>query len=660
MPQDRQWPESHAEQTDVLPAVPAHPGPARGGHGAGEVTQHIATANEVTQHLATGNEVTQHIAAQSSGDLPTQQISVPPPPRGDEPPAGAGDGDGNGKAGRFRKPALIAGAVFGVLAVAYFADLLVTSGDVPRGVVVAGVEVGGLSHSQAEEKLRAELEPRLTQPVKYTAGEVRDSFHPKDAGLRLNWSSTLDQAGDQPLNPFTRIASFFSDREVGVVTEAEPNQLENAMAGLEQRINQAPVEGNVVFEGAVAKAVEPKNGQELEVEAAQARILAQWASGKQLNLPVHSTPVTVTAEAVQAALKNIAEPAVSGPVIVHGEGADGTLEPEEIAAGLSFAAENGRLVPKVDQKKIIEGVGPELAHTEREGKDAQIVFDSGAPTVVPSEDGNKIKWDTTLQPLLETLKKRDGRELTANYEKQPAKVTTEAANQLGIKEVIGEFTTGGFKPDSGVNIRRVAEEVNGAIVKPGETFSLNTHTGPRTAAEGYVPAGIIQDGAPGEAVGGGISQFATTLYNAYYFAGMKDAGHQEHSYYISRYPEGREATVFQNPDGSSVIDLAFTNDAPTGVAIQTIWTESSITVRLWGTKRYDVESVTGERTNFVEPQVKEGPAENCHPSSGSPGFTVTDTRVLRDVSTGAVVSEESRTVKYNPQNTIVCGRKNGH
>ncbi|MBK1786106.1 VanW family protein [Prauserella cavernicola] len=633
MPQDRQWPESHAEQTDVLPVVPAHPG---GGHNANEVTQHIAPQ-------------------QGAHDFPTQQIAVTPPgPPGD----GAGEQGDKGK-GRFRKPMLIGGAVVGVLAVAYFADLLVTSGDVPRGVIVAGVEVGGLSHSQAEEKLRSELEPRLTQPVRYTAGDVEDSFDPREAGLRLNWTETLDQAGDQPLNPFTRIGSFFSDREVGVVTEAEPNQLENAMTGLKNRVNEKPVEGNVVFEGATAKAVEPKDGQELDGPAAQRRILGGWASGTPLNLPVQSTPVTITEEAVQAALKDIAEPAVASPVIVRGEGADGTLEPEEIAAGLSFAAEDGKLVPKIDQKKIVEGVGPDLAGTEKEGKDAEIVFDSGAPTVVPSEDGNKIKWDVTLKPLLEILKKDDSRELTAEYEKKPAEITTDDANQLGVKEVIGEFTTGGFKPDSGVNIRTVADEVNGAIVKPGETFSLNNHTGPRTEAEGYVPAGIIEDGAPGEAVGGGISQFATTLYNAYYFAGMKDAGHQEHSYYISRYPEGREATVFQNPDGSSVIDIAFTNDSDTGVAIQTVWTESDITIKLWGTKRYDVESVTGDRTNFVDPETKEGPKENCHESSGSPGFTVTDTRIMRQAGTGNVVSEESRTVKYNPQNNIVCKGKRG-
>src|SRR5690606_23764394 len=261
------------------------------------------------------------------------------------------------------------------------------------------------------------------------------------------------------------------------------------------------------------------------------------------------------------------------------------------------------------------------------------------------------------EPYLDVITKTDDRVLKVSYTKKKPDITTAEAKKLGIKEVIGEFSTGGFAPDSGINIRTVAEQVNGAIVKPGETFSLNEYTGPRTADKGYVEAGIIENGAPGKAVGGGISQFATTLYNAYYFAGLKDAGHKEHSYYISRYPKGREATVFQNPDGSSVIDLKFTNDSPHGVAIQTIWTPSDITVRLWGTKRYEVKSETGPETDKVPPPEKEGPAENCQPSPGAPGFTVTDTRIITDIETGQEVRREERTVKYNPQPKIVCKDK---
>jgi vancomycin resistance protein YoaR len=112
--------------------------------------------------------------------------------------------------------------------------------------------------------------------------------------------------------------------------------------------------------------------------------------------------------------------------------------------------------------------------------------------------------------------------------------------------------------------------------------------------------------------------------------------------------------VFQNPNGASVIDLKFTNDSAMGVAIQTIWTPSSLTVKLWGTKRYRVESVPGERRNFSEPQAKAGPAANCHAGNGAQGFTTTDTRVIKDAATGREIRRDTRTVRYDPQPKIIC------
>ncbi|MBB3051704.1 vancomycin resistance protein YoaR [Prauserella isguenensis] len=669
------WPETDAETTRQVP------GPAAG---AGDDTVVTGAADAPTSPASpppdTSGETTQYIPAVTADDpaprhltaaMPAQGAGTTTTAAGAAPGPGSNGGDGSdggdgadgGSRDRFaalgkaRKPLLIAAAVFGVLALVYVVDVFATSGDVPRGTVVAGVEVGGMSRSDAENKLRSELEPRMTQPVQYRAGDVDSEFDPRQAGLRLNWKETLDRAGDQPLNPFSRIASLFSEREVDVVTEAEPNQLENALVSVQETVDREPVEGTIRFEGATPEAVEPKNGQKLDVAGAENVITRDWADGKRISLPVDSTPVSVSSEDVQAMLRDVAEPAVSAPVVVRGEGADGTLEPEEIAAALSFTPENGKLTPKIDRKKMAEGVQEELSDTVQKGRDAEIVFEDGKPTVKPSKDGKRIKWKETFQPLMDVLQRDEQREIEAAYEKKEPETTTKEAKQLGVKEVIGEFSTDGFAPDSGVNIRRVAEEVDGTIVKPGETFSLNQHTGPRTKAQGYVEAGIIEDGAPGKAVGGGISQFATTLYNASYFAGMTDAGHQEHSYYISRYPEGREATVFQTPDGASVIDLAFTNNLPNGVAIQTVWTPNDITIKLWGTKKYDVQSRTGKRTDVVKPKEKQGPeGDQCSPSNGAPGFTVTDTRVLRDLESGAV-DEETRTVRYNPQPKIVCGNK---
>ncbi len=141
-------------------------------------------------------------------------------------------------------------------------------------------------------------------------------------------------------------------------------------------------------------------------------------------------------------------------------------------------------------------------------------------------------------------------------------------------------------------------------MKPGDTFSLNDFTGPREAAQGYVEAGIIEDGVPDRGIGGGISQFSTTLYNATYFAGLDEVEHKEHSYYISRYPAGREATVF---DG--VIDLKFRNDGPTPILIRTLWTPSSIKVQILGQKRFDVTSQTGPRTDPVPAGVRNLPEQ---------------------------------------------------
>jgi vancomycin resistance protein YoaR len=598
LPYEPRWPESHGEQTDVLPVVRPEPDP-------------------------------------EPALTPVQKLARRINPR---------------------KAGLIAGGAFAVLVAIYGIDLLVSQGSVPRGVTVAGVDVGGMDRQAAEQELRGQIEPRLTRPLAVTAGDVQGSLSPTVAGLKLDWPQTLDQAGEQPLNPFTRLASLFSSREVGVVSHADDAKLAAALDGLRGQVDREPAEGTVKFEGTNPVAVAPKRGQKLDVEAAKAAVVEKWARGETLALPVTGTPVRTTPEGVQAALEQFARPAVSGPLVVKGDGKNATVKPDAIAAALSFEpADGGGLTPKIDNAKIAEAAKPQLKSTEKEGKEATIVFEGGKPAVDPSTDGRTIDWDPSLKPLPDVLKKTDGREVAAIYKDSPAKVTTEQANQLGVKEVVGEFTTGGFAADSGTNIRVVAQKVNGAIVKPGETFSLNGFTGPRGKPQGYVEAGVIKDGAPGREVGGGISQFATTLYNASYFAGMKDAGHKEHSYYISRYPAAREATVFQNPNGSSVIDLKFTNDSPTGIAIQAIWSPSSITVKLWGTKRYTVESIAGGRSNPSDPQPKPGPAENCHASNGAPGFTTSDTRVLKDAATGREVSRSTRTVHYNPQPKITCG-----
>lgn len=127
------------------------------------------------------------------------------------------------------------------------------------------------------------------------------------------------------------------------------------------------------------------------------------------------------------------------------------------------------------------------------------------------------------------------------------------------------------------NIQTLADTLDQTVVAPGEIFSLNQAIGERTEEKGFASAGTIMGGELVDTVGGGVSQFATTLYNAVYWAGLKDISHQPHSWQFDRYPTGIEATIsWPNPD------LKFQNDTNYSVIIHTSHSGTSITVEIWG------------------------------------------------------------------------------
>jgi vancomycin resistance protein YoaR len=185
-------------------------------------------------------------------------------------------------------------------------------------------------------------------------------------------------------------------------------------------------------------------------------------------------------------------------------------------------------------------------------------------------------------------------------------LTTEQAQALGVVQPIGgnnawragaPTTAGpGFTTyyDPGqprvTNIHRIADIVRGTLVLPGDTFSVNGTVGQRTTQKGFIEAGAIREGEHVDEVGGGVSQFATTTFNAAYFAGLDITTYQAHSEYFSRYPRGREATM-----GYPAPDLKFKNNTPYGILIWTSYTDSSVTVTL-----YSTPYITAEQTASTE------------------------------------------------------------
>jgi vancomycin resistance protein YoaR len=190
----------------------------------------------------------------------------------------------------------------------------------------------------------------------------------------------------------------------------------------------------------------------------------------------------------------------------------------------------------------------------------------------------------------------------------PPAVGPEQAQATGIGSLLGTFTTyfTAGQPRAR-NIQTIARVVDDTYVAPGELFSLNGVAGPRTRAKGYVADGAIINGQLEDVVGGGVSQFATTLFNAAFFAGLPIEQHKPHSFYISRYPAGRESTV-----NYGSIDVRIRNDTARGMVVKTWSTARSVTVGIYGDNGgRTVTSTSGPR----------------RPRSGG-GFTIEVTRTV--------------------------------
>ena len=438
---------------------------------------------------------------------------------------------------------------------------------------------------------------------------------------------------------------------MGIISKITDEGLNRSLNRVERELTR-DAENAKLSVGADGKAdiKEDKPGQTVDRELLDTQVRENWLNTDgRVNVEATITLADADKDAAERAAKQYVEPATAKNLVFHGrDKVDGVITPQNWHEILTFKVDGGEFMPEWNTEKAQEILSEQLSSTEVEYRDASFEFHGDDITVVPSKDGVIIKWKETLGDFQGKALDKKKRDHEVVYEDKKAEYTTEQAKKAHFDDVVGTFTTGGFSGSSGTNIRRVAEMVNGEIVLPGETFSLNGHTGPRGTAQGFVESGIIIDGHAGKAVGGGISQFATTLYNASYFAGMEDVEHTPHSYYISRYPAGREATVYEG-----AIDLKFKNPFDTPVRITTEVSGDSVTVRLHGVKQVDVESIPGERTNPTSPKKMELDGDDCSPSSGAPGFTITDTRVVKDLK-GKELSRETQRTVYDPQPIVSC------
>lgn len=503
----------------------------------------------------------------------------------------------------FRRIGWTVGTLVGVAAMAAAAwqvDTRLAQADtVPRNVTVAGISVGGLGADDLTRQLGlvfgdvAEAQALLRTPT-------RDfSATSTEIGVSLDIASVADAAlsagpGTTSLDGFVDwVRSFFTATEIQPRYAFDPAALEAWVESRDDRIERMPVEPT--FTGADGRlAIEAgETGLWLEPSVVAAAVAPAVEDGEvpiAVDVPWAPLAPLVTDEGLAAGVAE-AEALAARPLTVRIEDQVARIGVETIRRWIDSEQDGEAIRPILDRERIQDSLELLLTGVRTEGTppvftvvDDEVQVELGDPPLMCCGPG---AGDIVAEAIETDYRGAVALPLVA------AQTAESVAEELGIVELVGEFTTNHACCQSRVNnIQRMADIVRGVVIPPGETFSINDFVGERTRANGFVPAGTIIRGRIVDTVGGGVSQFATTMFNAAFFAGLDFVDYKAHSLYISRYPYGREATL-NWPN----VDLEVLNTTPYGMLIWTSYTGTSITVQLWSTPYYDVvetgQSVSG-------------------------------------------------------------------
>lgn len=533
---------------------------------------------------------------------------------------------------------------------AYGVPAVALAGEVPPGTWVAGVDIGGLSPASAEARLKRDLAARASAPLTARAAGTAVRVAPGDLGLSLDAAGTVELASRQSLTPVGVARSLFWRREIPPQIKVDEGRLAAGVAELARAVDRKPREGAVEYRGVEPRAVLPKAGRTLDQNATARAVRQAFLSATEVNLPVRSVPPLVSAQEVRQVASGLARTAVAGPLTLTNGARTATLSAADLAARLRFVPDEaaGGLRPAFDAAKVALDLEAKLVDQDRRPRDATFEIVGGRPKLVPSRAGEGVDPGALSQAVAAALAVDGERTIDAPLAQTTPRLTTEQAEKLGINERVGAFTT--RHPCCAprvTNIHTIADLVDGYLVKPGETFSLNGVVGKRDKARGFVEAPMILNNRFVNDVGGGVSQFATTMFNAVFFGGFQDVQHTPHQYYISRYPAGRESTVsYPQPD------FRWRNDSPYGVLIKTSYTGTSITVQFWSTKRFDISSRSSERYDVRGFPTLSESGQDCIPMGGVEGFSIDVWRTFKQ--DGKVVREQKFHTVYAPEPRLTC------
>ncbi|MDE0117226.1 MAG: VanW family protein [bacterium] len=478
--------------------------------------------------------------------------------------------------------------------IVWLVDSSASDDKTPRGLKLesqaipdVSIDIGGLSEEDVA-RVVVELAERFQQtPVEIATPSRALTVTAADVGLAVDMEATVAAImalDSDESNPIGWTASFFETSRSELLLALSPDA--SQIAKLEADLHRAPADPQIVLDNGIFQVAPGVPGEIAALGPALPRLLESASHGDdplRLEAEVRLIAPELGEETMGRTVDWINQRTGQG-ILVTVEEATKRVQPAQLRSWLILLSNNDQWSYDIDRQKLEDDLEELFAEVATVASEPVLTVIDDVPVLV-SEVPALICCDESayreVLSALETALPAVELEL-----RESDKINDQGwLTERGIVELTGRFTTE-YTPgqDRVSNIHRIAELVRGAVVYPGETFSVNEFVGERTEEKGFVDAGVIYDGVYTDDVGGGISQFITTLFTATFNAGMEFPEYQAHSIDIARYREGVDATIsWPKPD------FKFRNPNPYAVLLWPTVTDNSVTVSVYSTAYAEVE-----------------------------------------------------------------------
>ncbi|MFV0285735.1 MAG: VanW family protein, partial [Demequina sp.] len=535
------------------------------------------------------------------------------------------------------------------LAGVYVGAQALLSGTVPRDTETLGVQIGGKSTGAALAAIDDAAEALGQSDITLTVEDESVGVPATEAGLGIDAEATIADLTGFTLRPERLWQHISGGGHVDPVPTVDEDALDAAVADAATELDRDAVDASVEIVGTAGVAHQGRTAIAVDTEETAALVADAWPASTTITAVADVTPAAVSDETADEFAADLSQQFLAGDVTLNSDNGKAVVTADEVAEHATVVTEGSQLVLQVDGEAIAADLIKANPDLETEPEDASLSFtDDHQLKVEKAVNGTTIDAAALGDAIVEAAgtSQRAGQLPLTKLEPD---VTNKSIGAGDLKEIVASFDTPlTAEPIRTQNLRTAAGDVTGTVLLPDESFDLYATLSPITAAEGYADAHVIVDGILTSGIGGGLSQMATTTYNAAYFAGYEITRFRPHSVWFDRYPAGRESTLYGDQ-----INVEFTNNTPYAAVFNSYISGNNLHVDVWSTKYFEVTTEASAKTNIKSPGVKEVSSANCEAhGAGESGFTITNTRTVK--LDGEVVAEEPFTWTYQPNDAVVC------